>query len=152
MKTAIQKFSALLLLIGATLSGSTVLAQQSVRTAVQQGNGAFVHKTDKVYCIGNTALGIPGLAPSECINMTQTKFVITPSGNSISVLEGTLPANVPRPAQRVVFNSTYTETAEGPTKGRVYDTVAITEPDGRVTYTGTLKGNDKGNGKGKGKK
>ncbi|WP_354583302.1 hypothetical protein [Hymenobacter sp. UYCo722] len=99
----------------------------------------------------NTLLGVPALAPSGCVYMNQIKFIITPSGNSSSTWVGTVPAEY-RPAQRVVFNSTYTEVIEGVTKGEVYNTVAVTEPNGQVTLMFTLKanGNGKGNGKGNG--
>ena len=153
MKTLLSKIAAVALFAGASLAGSAAHAQNAVRTAVQQGNGgAFVSKTDKVYCIYNDGLGIPGLAPTDCIPLTQTKLLITPSGRSESVLKGTLPANVARPTERIVFNSTYTETTPGPTLGRTYQTVAVIETDGSVTYSGTLEntkgqGNDKGNGK-----
>ncbi|MBC6606268.1 hypothetical protein H8B13_05505 [Hymenobacter sp. BT188] len=130
------------------MTSNVALAQNAVRTATQQGHGAFVSKTEQVYDIPNASLGIPTLASDAVLPMKQVKFVITPSGNSTSVLTGTLPADK-RPAQRVVFNSTYTEIAEGPTKGQVYNTVAVTEPTGAVTYTGTLKGNGKGKGKAK---
>ncbi|GAB2473686.1 hypothetical protein GCM10011375_25590 [Hymenobacter qilianensis] len=143
MNTIKHKLASVAFLVSLCLTGSSVLAQNAVRTAVQQGHGAFVSKTDKEYAIGNASLGIPTLAPDAVVMLKQVKFVITPSGNSTSVLTGMLPANQ-RPAQRIVFNSTHTETVDGPTKGRVYDTVAVTETDGSITYTGTLKGKGKG--------
>lgn len=143
-----QEITRTALLLGICLTGSSAIAQNAVRTAVQQGNGAFVSKTETLYAISNAKLGIPTLASDAVVLLKQVEFVITPSGNSTSVLTGMLPASQ-RPTQRVIFNSTYTATAEGPTKGRVYNTVAVTEPNGSITYTGTLKGNDKAKGKAK---
>ncbi|AHJ97840.1 hypothetical protein [Hymenobacter swuensis] len=152
MRSFQQQILGIALVAGLLSISSTASAQNAVRTAVQQGqSGAFVHKTDQVYNIPNASLGIPGLAPDAQIEMTQTKFIITPSGKSTSVLVGKLPSGVAPPTQQVVYNSTYTEVAEGPTKGRTYQTVAVTEPNGSITYTGTLD-NIKGKGKGKSKK
>ena len=153
MKMTFHKIAAVLLFAGASLAGTAAQAQKTAQNpktiggAVQQGNGAYVQKTDRAQCMGNELLGVPKLA-SGCVNMTQVKFMVTPSGNSTSVWKGTVPAES-RPAQRVTFNSTYTESADVATKGKVYDTVAITEPGGDITLTLTSKANGKGKDNGR---
>ena len=144
-----QKISAGLLFIGLTMSGSIGYAQNRIAGAVQQGNGAYVQKTDRSVCIGNQLLGVPGLG--SCLTMQQEKFMVTPSGNAMSVWKDIVPTSA-RPAQRLVFNSTWSETNnDGIT--RTYDTVAVTEVDGSVKLTLTDKQNGKsssnGNGRGK---
>jgi hypothetical protein len=148
MKLLIQKFAGALLFVGLTLAGNATLAQNRIGDAVQQGKGAYVLKTERAECMTNTLLGIPTLPASGCVNMTQQKFIVTPGGNSFATWVGTLPEGQ-RPAQRVVYNSTYTEVAEGPTKGQVYNSVATTEPSGAITLTFERKPNGNGNGNGK---
>ncbi|GAA3938736.1 hypothetical protein [Hymenobacter algoricola] len=149
MKKLIQKLASAVLFVGLTLAGNAALAQNRIGDAVQQGKGAYVLKTERAECMTNTLLGIPTVPANGCVNMTQEKFIVTPSGNSFATWKGTLPENQ-RPAQRVVFNSTYTEVVDGPTKGQVYNSVATTETSGAVTLTFERKPN--GNGKGKNKK
>ena len=143
MNTTLKKIAGALLFIGLTLGTTAVNAQNSIGSAVQQGNGAYVQKSDHSQCIGNALLGVPNLG--NCLDMTQEKFLVTPSGNSMSVWKGTVPVAA-RPAQRLVYNSTWTETLSGVT--RTYDTEAVTMPDGSSKLT--LK--DKPNGNGKNKK
>ena len=148
MKYFIKKISAVVLFIGLTMSGSVGHAQNRIAGAVQQGNGAYVQKTDRSTCIGNQLLGVPGLG--SCLTMQQEKFMVTPSGNAMSVWKGVVPASA-RPAQRLVFNSTWTETNnDGVT--RAYNTVAVTEVDGSVKLTLTDKENWKHPSNGKGNK
>ncbi|GAA4054379.1 hypothetical protein GCM10022409_46790 [Hymenobacter glaciei] len=140
MKISLNKLAAFALFTGLTFAGDLVQAQNRIGLAVQQGNGAYVQKTDRVGCTSNAFLGIPTLAQNGCVNMKQVKFIVAPSGQSSSVWKGTVPAES-RPSTRITFNSTYTEEVEGPTKGLVYNTVAVTEPNGDVTFTLTARGN-----------
>ncbi|GAB3223645.1 hypothetical protein GCM10027346_02870 [Hymenobacter seoulensis] len=141
MKNLIQKISAAALFAGLSFSASSLQAQNTIAGAVQQGNGAYVQKTERGDCITNSLLGLPGGIP--CLNMTQEKFMVTPSGNAMSVWTGTVPATS-RPAKRTVYNSTWTEkNNDGVT--RTYNTVAVTEPSGSIKLTLTDKQN--GNGK-----
>ena len=143
-----QRIAAVLLVIGLMCGSLAGYAQDRIGGAVQQGNGAYVQKTDRSTCIGNQLLGVPGLG--SCLTMQQEKFLITPSGNAMSVWKGTVPATA-RPAQRLVFNSTWSEAnSDGVTRN--YDTVAVTEVDGSIKLTLTDKQNGNGSGKGKGKK
>lgn len=129
---------------GLLLLGTPSFAQNRIEGAVQQGQGAYVQKTDRTDCINNSLLGVPALG-TGCLQMQQTKFMVTPSGNAMSVWTGTVAADA-RPAKRTVFNSTWTETNnDGVT--RAYDTVAVTEPSGMVKLTLTDKNNKKGKGK-----
>ncbi|SNC67335.1 hypothetical protein SAMN06265337_1915 [Hymenobacter gelipurpurascens] len=88
--------------------------------------------------MSNVLLGLPG--GISCVDMTQEKFMVTPSGNSTAVWTGTVPA-ASRPAKRLVFNSTYQETVNGVTRN--YNTVAVTEPSGEIKLTLTAKPNGK---------
>ena len=145
MKSFFQKIIGGVFLMGLTLGSTAVRAQNHIDGAVQQGKGAYVQKTDRTVCITNTLLGVPSLG--SCLTMSQEKFLVTPSGNAMSVWTGVVPATA-RPAQRLVYNATWTETNnDGVTRN--YDTVAITMPDGSIKLTLVDKGNGKGNGKGK---
>ncbi|MCC2546330.1 hypothetical protein LJY25_07730 [Hymenobacter sp. BT175] len=143
MKNLLQSLAA-----GALLSfaiGSTsAQAQSTISGATQQGNGAYMLKTESRICITNTLLGVTGLG--SCLDMNQEKFLITPSGHAMSVWKGVVPASA-RPAQRLVYNSTWTETTSDGVV-RNYNTVAVTDPNGTITLTLT----DKNNGKSKGGK
>ncbi|ALD21321.1 hypothetical protein AM218_08950 [Hymenobacter sp. DG25A] len=75
--------------------------------------------------------------------MSQVKFIVTPSGNATSVWAGTVPVAA-RPAQRLIYKSTWKETSDDGIT-RIFDTIAVTEPDGSVKLTLT----DKKNGKSK---
>lgn len=142
-----KKIAGALFFIGLTLGSTAANAQNRIGNAVQQGNGAYVQKTAASHCIGNALLGVPNLG--DCLTMSQKKFMVTPSGNATSVWVGTVPAAV-RPAQRLVYNSTWSETNnDGVT--RTYDTVAVTTPDGNTKLTLTDKQNGDGDGKSKGK-
>lgn len=140
MNTIVKNIAGVFLFIGLAMGSTAASAQNRIGGAVQQGNGAYVQKSDRSECIGNALLGVPKL--TSCLEMTQEKFMVTPSGNSMAVWKGTVPA-VTRPAQRLVYNSTWTETVNGTT--RTYETVAVTMTDGSIKLT--LK--DKPNGKGK---
>lgn len=143
-----HKLATAVLFAGLALSGNAAQAQNKISTAVQQGNGAYILKNDYESTIGNGLLGLPNLPTSAVIPMKQVKAVFTPSGNSMTVWKGTAPeAN--RPTQRLVFNSTWTETINGV----VYNclTEAVTMPNGDITLTLTDKGNQKQNGRGKNK-
>ena len=144
MNTILKKTVGALLFIGLTLGTNAVSAQNRIGSAVQQGNGAYVQKNDHAQCIGSALLGIPQLG--NCLDMTQEKFIVTPSGNSMSVWKGTVPVAA-RPTQRLVYNSTWTETLNGVT--RTYDTEAVTMPDGSIKLTLKDKANGNGNGNGK---
>lgn len=144
MKNRTHNFFSALLVAGLFVAGSTVQAQnKKIGAAVQSGNGAYVQKTDRTVCMTNSLLGLSALPGAGCLNMTQEKFIVTPSGNSSAIWRGTVPEGQ-RPTQRVVYNSTYVEVAEGPTKGLTYNTVATTEPSGAVTLTFDRKPNGKG--------
>lgn len=138
-----KKIVAAGLLFGLVAFGSSAHAQANVTAATQQGNGAYVVKTDREASIQNSLLGVTGLPAGGYLPMRQTKFVVTPSGNSMAVWEGTVPAEA-RPTQRITYRSTYTETEAGPLQGKVYDTVAVTEPNGATKLTLTMKPNGKG--------
>lgn len=143
METILKKIAGAFLFIGLTLGGSAASAQNHIAGAVQQGNGAYVQKTDRTVCITNRLLGVPNLG--SCLEMTQDKFMVTPSGNAMSVWTGTVPAAV-RPAQRLVNNATWSETNnDGVT--RTYDTVAVAMPDGSIKLTLTDKQNGRGRNK-----
>ncbi|MCB2410793.1 hypothetical protein [Hymenobacter lucidus] len=152
MKNFLQNASATFTIV-LLLAGSTSLQAQNRidgTNLVQQGNGAYVQKTDRALCIGNSLLGIPSIPANGCVNMTQEKFMFTPSGHAMAVWTATLP-EAQRPAQRVVFNSTWTETnSDGVT--RTYTNVTVTEPNGSVKLTMNDKENGKGKMKAKGKK
>jgi hypothetical protein len=138
MKSFVQKITAVAFFAGLSFNATFVQAQNAIGGAVQQGNGAYVQKAERADCINNNLLGIPGGIP--CLTMTQEKFMVTPSGNSMSVWTGTVPASA-RPAKRVVYNSTYQETVNGVTRN--YNTEAITEPSGTIKLTLTAKPNGK---------
>ncbi|NVO86800.1 hypothetical protein [Hymenobacter terrestris] len=142
MKT-LQRIVAASLVFGLASFGLSAQAQSNITSATQQGKGAYVTKTDREAGIQNALLGILSLPTDGYLPMRQTKFVITPSGNSMAVWEGTVPAEA-RPAQRVTYRSTYTETEAGPLQGKIYDTVAVTEPNGSIKLTLTMKQNGKG--------
>ena len=144
MKNFLHKIIGGIFLTGLTLGSINARAQNHIEGAVQQGKGAYVQKTDRTQCITNTLLGVPGLG--SCLSMSQEKFMVTPSGNAMSVWTGVVPAAA-CPTQRLVHNATWTElNNDGVT--RTYETVAVTMPDGSVKLTLT----DKNNGNGKGKK
>jgi hypothetical protein len=152
MTTKIKKFAALFLFAGFGLVASEAQAQTTDYPLKQQGNGAYLQKDVTNFCIPNSLLNLQGIDPNGCLQMTRVKFTLTPSGNSQAVWRGTVPEGS-RPAQRTTFNSTLPEIVEGPTQGFMYNTVAVTEPNGNVTLTLTSKANGKGNDpKGKGKK
>lgn len=138
MKSFLQKTSGAVLFALLVLGSSSLKAQNKIAGAVQQGNGAYVQKYDRPLCVGNSFLGIPNL-PTNCLDMTQEKFLVTPSGNAMTVWVGTVPA-ASRPTQRLVFNSTWTETNNDGVTCK-YDNVAVTEPNGTVRLTMTDKNN-----------
>ncbi|OWP63720.1 hypothetical protein CDA63_08005 [Hymenobacter amundsenii] len=145
MKNLFKKAAPFLLFLGLSFGSQNVFAQKRIAAATQQGNGAYVQKVDRNVCITNSLLGIPNLE-GGCLTMNQDKFLVTPSGNAMSVWTGTV-SEANRPATRLVYNSTWTETNnDGVT--RTYDTVAVTEPDGSVK----LSLNDKDKGKSNGRK
>lgn len=138
---SLQKIAGATFFAALSLAATSLQAQNTIAGAVQQGNGAYVQKTERGDCITNTLLGLPG--GISCVNMTQDKFMVTPSGNAMSVWTGTVP-ETSRPSKRLVYNSTWQETNnDGVT--RSYNTVAVTEPSGSIKLTLT----DKQNGKGK---
>jgi len=140
-----KKIAGALVFIGLTLGSTAASAQNRIGGAVQQGSGAYVQKTDRAECITNALLGVPNLG--SCLTMTQEKFMVTPSGNAMSVWKGTVP-EAARPAQRLVHNATWSETNnDGVT--RIYVTEAVTMPDGSIKLTLNDKQNEKGKGKGK---
>ena len=142
-----KKITGALFFIGLTLGSTAASAQNRIEGAVQQGNGAYVQKTDRSECITNSLLGLAGIS---CLPMTQEKFMVTPSGNAMSVWRGTAP-EASRPAQRFVKNATWSElNNDGVT--RTYDTESVTMPDGSVKLTLLDKQNGNGKGKTKGKK
>lgn len=136
MKTNLLSFAAAALLGGFTLAGTSAQAQNSIGAAQQQGRGAYVSKNPATECMTNQLLGLPGLTANDCVPMKQTKLVVTPSGNVMSVWKGTAPANA-RPKQALTHTSTWTETQNGVTV--TYPTEAVTQPDGSVTLTLTQK-------------
>ena len=138
MKSFTKKITAVAFIAGYSLCTTSLYAQNTIGGAVQQGNGAYVQKPERGDCINNSLLGIPG--GISCLDMTQEKFMVTPSGNSMSVWTGTVPASA-RPSKRVVYNSTYQETVNGVT--RYYNTAAVTEPSGMIKLTLTAKPNGK---------
>lgn len=150
MKSFAQKIAGAILLVGLSFGAHEATAQKTktkqkgnpdtIGRAVQQGNGAYVAKSDVDQCMGGGLLGLQNL-PNGCLQMTQTKLMVTPSGHRMSVWEGTAPAEA-RPQQRTVFNSTWTETVEGVTT--TYDTQAVTDPNGKVTLSLNYKGTGKG--------
>ena len=144
MKILQKSIASALLLAGLSFSSAAV-AQNRVGAATQQGNGAFVAKENTVFCMPNTMVkeltGVT-LAADGCTNFTTLRYNITPSGNSKSVITAVLPEGS-RPTQQTTYNATYTEHVQGPTFGKVYDTVAVIEPDGKVTISGVLKGKGK---------
>ena len=138
MKSFIQQLVSGVFFVCLALGSPAVRAQNHIEGAVQQGNGAYVQKTDRTVCITNTLLGISGIG--NCLAMNQEKFMVTPSGNAMSVWKGTVPAAA-RPTQRTVKNATWSETNnDGVT--RTYDTVAVIMPDGSVKLTLLSKGNN----------
>jgi hypothetical protein len=141
VKNLIQKLAGATFFLGLSLGATAVQAQNTIGGAVQQGKGAYVFKSTYTECITNSLLGLPGGIP--CLDMTQEKFLVTPSGNATSVWTGTVPATA-RPSKRVVYNSTWQETLNDGVL-RTYNTVAVTEPSGVIKLTLT----DKQNGKGK---
>lgn len=143
MKSAFKKVAVLGLSIGLWAGTTGAMAQNTIGGAVQQGNGAYVQKTDRQDCISSSLLGIPGYTAS-CLTMTQTKWMVTPSNNRMAVWSGQLPEGQ-RPAKRVVYNTTYTETLNGQTT--LYSVQTVTEPTGVVTTTLNHKGNGKGKSK-----
>jgi hypothetical protein len=146
MKNLTTNLFGVFLFAGLLATGSSAQAQnKKIGAAVQSGNGAYVLKTDREVCMTNTLLGLPAAPSTGCTNMRQEKFIVTPGGNSFATWRGTAPEGQ-RPAQRVVFNSTYVEVAEGPTKGLTYTTVATTEPSGAITLTFERKPNGKNKG------
>ena len=144
MKNSAKTIIASLFFLALTLGGTAARAQNRIGGAVQQGKGAYVQKTDGTECITNSLLGLTGI---ECLPMTQVKFLVTPSGNAMSVWQGTAP-EASRPAQRLVKNATWSErNNDGVT--RTYDTEAVTMADGSVKLTLRDKQNGNGNGKNK---
>ena len=143
MNHLIKKISAALFFIASTLGGPAAHAQTGNQEGGAKGKGAFVRKVDYTDCIPNSLLGISGL--NNCLTMSQSKFVLTPSGNAMSVWQGTVP-EPSRPSQRVVYNSTWNETDQRGVP-HSYNTEAVTTPDGSIKLT--LTDNGKGNGKGK---
>lgn len=156
MNSLIKQIAATALFAGLSMNASSAMAQQArVGATTQQGNGAFVAKENTVFTLTSAQVasltGVAGLPEGGSTSFTTLRYNITPSGNSKSVIQGTLPEGS-RPTQSTTFNSTYTEAEAGPTFGKVYDTVAVIEPSGVTTISATLKSNDKGKGKSKGKK
>ncbi|MBH8557578.1 hypothetical protein [Hymenobacter negativus] len=143
MNNLVKKISVTLFVAGLTLSGLVAHAQTGNQEGGAKGKGAFVRKVDYTDCIPNSLLGVSGL--NSCLTMSQSKFVLTPSGNAMSVWQGTVPATA-RPSQRVVYNSTWNETDQRGVP-HSYNTEAVTMPDGTIKLT--LTDNGKGNGKGK---
>ncbi|MFC6222708.1 hypothetical protein ACFP2F_05600 [Hymenobacter artigasi] len=144
MQNFLKNTAVSLLFLALTAGATTARAQNRIEGAVQQGQGAYVQKSTRTECITNSLLGLNGL---NCLTMTQEKFMVTPSGNAMSVWQGTVPVES-RPAQRLVKNATWTESNnDGVT--RTYNTEAVTMPDGSIKLTLTDKQNGKGSTKGK---
>ncbi|SHL40734.1 hypothetical protein [Hymenobacter psychrotolerans] len=146
MNSFLKKISAVALFSALSLGGTNAWAQNTYGGVPQRGNGAFVLKEESTQCLPNSLLGVPALAATDCVTMTREKLVATPSGKATIVWRGTVPVAA-RPAQRVVFNSTFTENTHTESLGRVYDTVAITDPNGSITLTLTDRDKTKGRGK-----
>jgi hypothetical protein len=122
------------------LSFSTVAKAQTQNAGSnlqQQGNGALVQKTDRQVCMTAELTGL-----SQCVNMNQVNYLVTPSGNETSVWKGSAPATL-RPATTLVKDATWQE------NGKTYSTHSTTSPSGEVSLTLHYKGNDKGKGKAK---
>lgn len=149
MKSFLKKIASVALFSALSLGGTHAWAQNTYGGVPQRGNGAFVLKEESTQCLPNSLLGVPALAATDCVTMTREKLVATPSGKATIVWRGTVPETA-RPAQRVVFNSTFTENTHAESLGRVYNTVAVTEPNGSITLT--LTDNDKSRSKAKGRK
>lgn len=149
MKNLVQRLAGFGFVLGLSLGGNVARAQATYGGVPQRGNGAFVLKEESTQCLPNSLLGVPALGSTGCVTMTREKLVATPSGKAVIVWRGIVPENV-RPAQRVTFNSTFTENTHTESLGRVYNTVAITEPNGSITLTLTDK--DKSSGRGNGRK
>lgn len=145
-----KNFAGIALFAVLSMGSSTAWAQKTYGGVPQRGNGAYVLKEETTQCLPNSLLGVPALASTDCVTMTREKLVATPSGKATIVWRGTVPESA-RPAERVVYNSTFTENTHAESLGRVYDTVAITDPNGSITLTLTDKNKDKGKGKGRGR-
>ncbi|GAB2862938.1 hypothetical protein [Hymenobacter ruber] len=143
MNHLVKKIPLTLFVAGLILSGPVAHAQTGNQEGGAKGKGAFVRKVDYTDCIPNSLLGVSGL--NGCLTMSQSKFVLTPSDNAMSVWQGTVPTTA-RPSQRVVYNSTWNETDQRGVP-HSYNTEAVTMPDGTIKLT--LTDNGKGNGKGK---
>ncbi|QIX61682.1 hypothetical protein FY528_10780 [Hymenobacter lutimineralis] len=124
MNAFLRNISALTL-----FAGSFVVSTNATAQAVQQGNGALVQKTDRSVCMTADLTGL-----STCVNMNQTQYLITPSGNETSVWKGTVPAEL-RPAKTLVKDATWQE------RGRTFDTHSVTTPDGKISLTLHYKAN-----------
>lgn len=96
MKTLFTKAASFLLFVVLLLAGSAAHAQS--------GNGAYVQKFDRDAYIGGSLLGAPGsLLGSSGMTMTQTKYMLTPSGKGMAVWVG----NTTPPAAKSVYKTVW---------------------------------------------
>ena len=92
----------------------------------QSGNGAYVERTDRPHCIGNSLLGLPF---TDCLMMTQTVFMVQPSGRSRAVWEGTL-STLQTPTVRKTWEATWKEPFRNVNYS--FTSIAVAMPDGSI--------------------
>lgn len=129
MKSLLQKFATATLFMTLLFLGTAAHAQN--------GNGAYILRTDRPACIGNSILGVAALSSGDCVTMTQSIFQLLPNNQVRVVWLGTLPPSL-APAVKTVFKSTYTEYYNGVTY--YYNNTAVAMPDGSLKLT--MNGDD----------
>lgn len=87
--------------------------------ATQNGNGAYTQKYVRNVCISNGLTGISN--SSGCVEMAQTKWMITPSGIATAVWVGTIPADATLPDKQP-FIAPYEEYGNQYTCTTTFDT------------------------------
>lgn len=129
MKNFLQKSVAALVFMTLLCAGTIAHAQN--------GNGAYILRTDRPACIGNSILGVAALNAADCVSMTQTIFQLLPNNRVRVVWVAMLPPNL-TPAVKTVYKSFYSEYFNGTTY--YYDNSAVAMPDGSLKLT--MNGDD----------
>ncbi|WP_303309785.1 hypothetical protein [Hymenobacter sp. BT730] len=119
MTSFLHKFSSIAAFVVLSCTGQIASAQN----AVQQSKGALVQKTDRQVCMTPALTGL-----TTCVNMNQTQYLITPSGNETSVWKGVIPASL-RPAKTLVKDATWEE------RGLIFTTHSVTTTSGNISLT-----------------
>ena len=74
--------------------------------AIQNGNGAYVQKQTRNVCINNYLTALNG--GQGCTELSQTKWMVTPSGIATAFWEGSIPEGL-TPPEGNLYSTSYEE-------------------------------------------